>query len=81
MLALGRGVDRGGGVVEDQHARVGEQRARDRQALALPARERQAALADARLDTVGQARDELVGLRAARGLFDVWADGGASGRA
>ena len=41
-LLLGRGVDRGGRVVEDQHARVGEQRARDRDALALAARERAA---------------------------------------
>ena len=45
-LALGGGVDRGGRVVEDQHARVGEQRARDREPLALAAGERQAALAD-----------------------------------
>ena len=49
--ALGRGVHGGGGVVEDQHARVREQRARDRQALALAAGERQAALADACLDS------------------------------
>ena len=50
---LGRGVDGGGGVVEDQHARVGEQRARDRQALALAAGERQPALADSRVITLG----------------------------
>ena len=55
-LLLGRGVDRGGGVVEDQHARVGEQRAGDRQALALAAGERQAALADPRVEALGQAR-------------------------
>ena len=56
MLLLGRGVDRGGRVVEDQHARVGEQRARDRDPLALAAGQRQAALADARVVALRQAR-------------------------
>ena len=70
-LALGRGVDGGGGVVEDQHARVGQQRAGDRQALALAAGQRQPALADLRLEALGQARDELVGLCAPRRVFDL----------
>ena len=52
---LGGRVDRRRGVVEDQHARVDEQRARDREPLALAARERQPALAD----------DRVVALRAA----------------
>ncbi len=43
--SVGR-VDRRRRVVEDQDARVEQQRARDRDALALAARERQAALAD-----------------------------------
>ena len=43
---LGGRVDRGGRVVEDQDARVDEERAGDREALALAARERDAALAD-----------------------------------
>ena len=73
---LGGGVDRGGGVVEDQHARVGDERARDRQALALAAGERDAALADLGVIALRQARDELVRLRAARGLFDLRASGG-----
>ena len=47
----------------------GEQRARDRQALALAAGQRQAALADLRVVALRQARDELVGLGAARGLL------------
>ena len=76
---LGRGVDRGGGVVEDQHARVGEQRAGDRHALALAAGQRQPALADARVEALRQARDEVVGLRAARGRFDL-RRGSPSGR-
>ena len=45
-LVLLRRVDRRRRVVEDQDARVGEHRARDRDALALPARERVAVLAD-----------------------------------
>ena len=79
-LALGRGVDRRGGVVEDQDARVGQQRAGDRQALALAAGERQAALADAGVVAVGQALDELVGLGAAGGGHDLLV-ASASGRA
>ena len=52
---LGLGVDGRGAVVEDEEARVGEQRARDGDALPLPAREADAALAD----------DGVVALRAA----------------
>ena len=37
---LGRGVDRGGRVVEDQDPRIDDERARDREPLALAARER-----------------------------------------
>ena len=51
---LGGRVDRGGGVVEDQDPRVGEQRPGDRDPLALAAGEGQAALADAGLVAVGQ---------------------------
>ena len=43
---LGGGVDGCGRVVEDQDPRIGEQRAGDREALALAAREREPALAD-----------------------------------
>ena len=45
-LRLGGRVDRGGGVVEDQDARIGEQGAGDRHPLALPAGEGEATLAD-----------------------------------
>ena len=48
-LLLGARIDRRGRVVEDQHPRVRDQRPRDRNPLALPARERQPALADHRL--------------------------------
>ena len=66
IARLGGRVDRGGGVVEDQDARVGEQRAGDRDPLALAAGEREAALADARVVAVGESLDELVGLGEAR---------------
>ena len=64
-LALGFGVDRRGGFVEDQNARIDQQCAGDRDALPLAAGERLAALADERIVAVGQSQDELVG-RAAR---------------
>ena len=48
QLALGRGVERAGRLVEDQDRRVLEQRPGDRQALALAAGQRAAALADRR---------------------------------
>ncbi len=60
---LGGGVDRRGGVVEHQHPRVGEHRARQRDALALAARERQPPLPDQRVVAVGQDVDERVHLR------------------
>ena len=42
---LGLGIHAGGGIVEDQDARVGQQGAGDRQALLLPAGKGHAALA------------------------------------
>ena len=53
-LVLLGGVDRRGGVVEDQHARVGEDGPGDGDALALAARQREAALTDDRVVAVGQ---------------------------
>ena len=70
-LGLGGGVDARCRVVEDQDARVLEQRARDRDALALPAGQRQPALADERVVAVGQARDERVDACLARRLLDL----------
>ena len=55
-------VDRAGGVVEDEHGRVDQQRPGDRHALALAARERVAAFADDGVVAVGEAHDELVGI-------------------
>ena len=62
---LGRRVDRRGRVVEDQDPRVDHERARDREALALAARERDPALADHRVVALRQPLDELVRLRRA----------------
>ena len=56
---LGGGVDARGGVVQDQDARLGQQGTGDRHALALPAAERQAALADERVETIGQLLEQL----------------------
>ena len=49
---LGADVDRRRRLVEDEDARVGEQRARERDELALAEREAEAALAELRLVAV-----------------------------
>ena len=67
-LVLGGAVDGAGAVVQDQDARVGQEGAGDGDALALPARERHAALADLGLVAVAEAHDELVRLGLARRL-------------
>ena len=68
---LGGGVDGGRGVVEHEDPGVVEQRAGERHALALAARERQAPLADAGVVALGQVVDEPVGLRGGRGGADL----------
>ena len=68
---LGRRVDRGGRVVEDEDARVDGEGARDRDPLPLSARERDAALADDRVVSLRQALDELVRLREPRHPLDL----------
>ncbi len=70
-LAFGAGVDRGGGIVEDQDARVGDDRPRDRQALALAPGESQSALADLGVVAVGQAFDEPAACARRCGQFDL----------
>ena len=59
LVLLGR-VDRRRRVVEDQHARIGKDRARDRDALPLSARQREPVLAEQRLVALGEVVDELV---------------------
>ena len=60
---LGCGVQRAGRFVQHQHRRVVVQRARDADALALAAREADAALADHGVEPFGRLRDELLELR------------------
>jgi hypothetical protein len=55
-------VELAGGFVENQDVRIGEHGAGDGDALALPAGEAQAALADRRVVTLGQFGDEVVGV-------------------
>src|SRR5947207_13465052 len=60
-LALGADVDRARRLVEDQDPRVGEQRTRERDELALAEREAEAALAELRVVALLEPGDELVG--------------------
>jgi hypothetical protein len=60
---LGLRVDRRGRVVQDDHRWFRDQRPSQGDALALAARQGQAALADDRVVAVGQEADEPVGLR------------------
>ena len=74
-----RRVERAGGLVEDQDARVLEDGAGDGDALLLAAGEFQAALADAGVVALGQAQDEVVHLGEAGGVLDLglaWRRGG-----
>ena len=68
---LGARIDGGGRVVEDQDPRVDRERARDRQPLALAAREPDPALADHRVVAVRQLLDEFVRLREPRDPLDL----------
>ena len=69
-LRLGRGVDGRGRVVEDEDARIDQERAGDRDPLPLPARERDPALADDGVVAVRELEDELVRLRGLGGGLD-----------
>ena len=74
--AAGRfGVEAGGGLVEEQDGRVADHGAGDGDALALPAGEHAAALADAGVVAVGQAQDEVVGVGGRGGGGDVLVGG------
>ena len=68
---LGFGVDRGGGVVQDEDARVHQQGAGDGDALFLPAGEGDAALADAGVVASGSCQDEFVRLGGCGSLDDL----------
>jgi hypothetical protein len=64
------GIERAGGFVENQDARVLENRAGDRQPLTFPSRKPVAALPDDRVVAAGERSDDLVNLRLPRGSFD-----------
>ena len=68
---LGVQVDVGGGLVEDQDPRVGDQRAREREQLALAGRQLGAALADLGVIAARQLGDELVGADRGGGGADL----------
>ena len=70
-LVFGVAIDRAGAVVEHQNARVAQKRARNRDALALPARKHYTALANHGCIAIGETHDELMCLRLARGRFDL----------
>ncbi len=75
---LGFGIDRGGGVVEDEDAGVHEQDAGDGDALLLSAGEGDAALTDAGVVALGAVEDEFVRLGGC-GSADDLVIGGAGG--
>src|SRR5436309_7466953 len=68
---LGLGVEARGGLVEDQDARVGQDGAGDGDALALPAREPHAALADDGVEPLRETVGELVDVRDVTGLAEL----------
>ena len=70
--AFGLGIQRRGGLVEDQDARVLEDRPGDGHPLLLATGELQAALAHRGLVTVRQAFDEAVDVRGACGGLDLF---------
>ena len=70
QLLLGGGVERGGGFVENHDRRVFEQRPRNRESLALAARQETSALADISLQGIGLTCHEIAGLREVERMGD-----------
>ena len=64
---FGAGIDRTGRFVEDQHLRVGEDGAGNRQQLLLPLRDIAGLLVEHRVVTVGQCPHEVVDVGGLRG--------------
>ena len=65
---LAFGVERGGRFVEQQQGRVAQQRAGDRDALALPARQARSAFAHEGVEPFGKRAQEILGIGVARRL-------------
>ena len=70
-LGLAFGVERRGRLVEQQQRRIAQNGARDGDALALATRQRDAALADRRVESVRQRRDEGCGMGMLGGARDI----------
>ena len=70
-VALGFGIERSGRLVEQDDRRILDQRARDLDALALPAGELQAVLADRRVVALRERHDEVVRMRGLGGSDDL----------
>src|SRR5829696_10205511 len=68
---LGLRVEVGGGLVEDDDGRVGQQQPGDGQALLLPARQPVATLPDHRLPPLGQALDQVQDPGRPAGVLDL----------
>ena len=79
MSGLGFGVEAGGGFVEDQDARVGQDGAGDGDALALAAGELDAALADDGVVLLFEVLGELVDAGDAAGFEDLLFGGVGAG--
>ena len=69
-VALGFGVERRGGFVEDENRGVFQDGAGDRQTLSLPAGEQHAVLADQRVEAQWQSIDKLIGVGRFGSTFD-----------
>ena len=70
-VVLGFGIERRGRLVEQDDRRILDQRARDGDALALPAGELQAVLADRGIVAIREVRDEIVRVRRLGGGDDL----------
>ncbi len=68
-------IERRGGLVEQQQRRVAQDSARDRDALALAAGQRDAALAELGLKAAGQPADEFGGMGEIGGTLDFGVGG------
>ena len=68
---LALGIERRGRLIEQQQRRVAQDGAGDRDALALAARQRHAALAELRVEAARQAADEFGGVREIGGALDL----------
>ena len=64
---LAVGIERAGGLVENEQSRIGDERARNGEALLLPARKIGGILLEHRLEATGKPLDEFLGAGNARG--------------